>query len=620
MKKFFSRPKSQEEKNHLEHKYRDTLKSIPRRQQITTPVGKEFTASLPKKVTHLQAAKNATFFRMFVWTVGSIRFMGGTFKDALLGRSSNRRKAIRLRATFERMGPVAVKLAQQLSVRADTIPHEFCEEFTKMLDRMPPFPIGKAIELVEKATGAPLNQTFESFDPVPIGSASLACVYQARLHTGKKVAVKVKRPGIEPMMANDLRALSFMCQLSEWLGVLRPGSTRNFITELKRMLSEELNFATEARYMEIFRRESKKCKYVSSPKVYHHLSGDEAIVMELISGVFLVEILNALNYNDTEAISKLKARGFDLKKIAKRMFYILWWETWESSFFHADPHPANLIVRPNNTLVMIDFGSCGSVSSKSRNATGSYMRQLVKEDAYAMAVTAIRMSEPLEPVDTESLLNDLMNLYREGLLALKSKHSKWYEKCSGGMWMRAMETMGNYNIRMSLDSIRMFRATFVYDTIIYRLHEKINVKKEFKNWNRKYGKRIRKRRRRNMLRQFGKQGGIGNEEGFSEVMGKVQEQIQRANDTPNFRFNYGVNKAAYAFSYTLKASVRCVQFFIFAMLLKFVFKPAVFEEKVSFFRGAKDVVQNPIFFGCIMLYLFVIARKILMRVDDVDTK
>ena len=619
MKMFFSRSKrpKEEEKDPLSE-YRDCIRDIPRRKQITSTKGKEFTASLPRTTT-LQATKHLTSLRMFLWACGIGYFFIGTVKDILLRRNSNERKAKRARRVMEQMGPVAIKLGQQLSVRADALPQEFCEEFTKMLDSMPPFPLQEAIRLTEKATGAPLDQTFETFDPNPIGSASLACVYQARLKTGEMVAVKVRRPGIESKMANDIKALSFICQTAEWLGAVRPGSTANFMHELRRMLAEELNFRMEARYMEIFRRESKKYKYVSSPKVYHHLSGDEAIVMELISGVFLVEIMNALDYGDTAAISQLEAKGFNLKKIARMMLYVLWWETWESSFFHADPHPANLIVRPNNTLVMIDFGSCGTVSSKTRNSMQLYMRELVKGDAYAMAVSAIRMSEPLNPVDTEGLLNDMLNLYREGLMALKSKHSQWHEKCSGGMWMRAMDTLHNYNITMNLDSIRMFRATFVYDTIIYRLYEKIDVQKEYKVWHRQYTKRLDKKRRKNLLRRLLNQR-IGNTESFFETMDNLQVQAQRFNNATSFRFNYGVNKAAFGLSAAIKATVRCIQFLILGMLLQFVYNRSYTDETVNFIHGAKDVIQNPIFFGSVMLYLFVVVRKILMRIDDVDTK
>src|SRR2546429_9968689 len=116
-----------------------------------------------------------------------------------------------------------------------------------MLDEVPPFPVEFAIQSVEKAIGKLLGEVFAVFDPVPIGSASLACVYQARLRTGELVAVKVKRPSIGTKLARDLRAISWLCIAAEALGIIRYGLTNNFRQELWRMLIEELDFALEAR-------------------------------------------------------------------------------------------------------------------------------------------------------------------------------------------------------------------------------------------------------------------------------------------------------------------------------------------------------------------------------------
>src|SRR5438132_13305817 len=133
------------------------------------------------------------------------------------------------------MGPAAIKVGQQLSVRADFIRHQYCDELNKMLDQVPPFPVEFAIQSVEKAIGKPLGEVFAVFDPVPIGSASLACVYQARLRTGELVAVKVKRPSIGTKLARDLRAISWLCIAAEALGIIRYGLTNNFRQELWRM-------------------------------------------------------------------------------------------------------------------------------------------------------------------------------------------------------------------------------------------------------------------------------------------------------------------------------------------------------------------------------------------------
>jgi ubiquinone biosynthesis protein len=226
------------------------------------------------------------------------------------------------------------------------------------------------------------------------------------------VAVKVKRPGIAMKLFTDLKTISWLCQWAEALGFVRTGITRNFRIELSRMLSEELNFRLEARYTEIFGRISERHKFISAPKVYPHLSDNEVLVTEFISGVFLNEILNALERNDPDDIQRLMARGFSPKKISKRMMNIFHWEIFESLFFHADPHPANIIVRTDNTIVMIDFGSCGSISNRIKRKLLTFNRLMAAEDLQGMVQNTIAMLEPLPHFDVDSFSVDLLNIYR----------------------------------------------------------------------------------------------------------------------------------------------------------------------------------------------------------------
>jgi len=151
-----------------------------------------------------------TISRLLVWIWGFVRFYSGNLLDVLRGRASVQRRAVRLRRVLEDGGPTFAKLAQQVSMRADMLPYAYCAELGKMLDQAPAFPLEQAIEIIERTLGQPLADVFEIFDPEPIGSASLACVYQARLRTGTRVAVKVRRPGIGPLIAADLRALDWL--------------------------------------------------------------------------------------------------------------------------------------------------------------------------------------------------------------------------------------------------------------------------------------------------------------------------------------------------------------------------------------------------------------------------
>src|SRR5262249_50087778 len=138
--------------------------------------------------------------RLLVWLDVVLRFFVGNAIDALVGRGSIERRAIRLRKAFERGGGTFGKVGQQLSLRADLLPYAYCVELSKMLDSVPPFPTAQAIAIIEQGLGRSIGEIFESFDPEPIGSASLSCVYQARLRSGELVAVKVRRPGIGQLL------------------------------------------------------------------------------------------------------------------------------------------------------------------------------------------------------------------------------------------------------------------------------------------------------------------------------------------------------------------------------------------------------------------------------------
>ena len=599
---------------------------MPRRQRVSSDHGqrdKTFDYAAPPETPSWPKVLQ----RITIWMLGILAFYIGKVYGRLVGRSSQVDNARRLRWILTQMGPTAIKAGQQLSIRADMLPEEFCRELGKLLDRMEPFPFDQALALVEHALQRPLDKVFRTFDPVPIGSASIACVYQAELLSGQKVAVKVKRPQITAHIHADLKAIGVLCMISEALGIIKPGLTRHFRGELYRMITEELNFVLEARYTEIFRRTAKKNPYVSAPKIYHPLCNNDVIVSEFVSGVFLSEIIDALNSNNQEAIAQFQARGFNFKKIGKRMMRILHWECYESLFFHADPHPANLIVRPDNTLIMIDFGSCGAVSDTMKRKLMTFHRQMLKNDVYGMSQTLISLLEPLPHCDTYSFTHDLIHIFRRLLLANESKHAGWQEKCTGWMWMHIIGLTRKYNIPINLDTLRIFRATFVYDTIIYRLHPHIDPRKEFTRWAEEYHERSREKVHQSLWdRRFGPldqdyQTLVEmNDLGF-----RLVQRVEKFLDTPKYNFAYGVGKVSYVISTMTRTLLSALELLLLFMIMK--------GTHLYYIRGAFSAEQFnlahvlPLIFGDIhflyfcgllALVFFVRIRNILARLDEVD--
>jgi ubiquinone biosynthesis protein len=394
---------------------RDVIRSMPRR-KITASI-ENLSVVLPRA---RRVAFTASLFhamaRMLFWAWGFLRFYGGNVVDVLARRASVEERARRLRRVFEDAGPTFAKLAQQLSMRADMLPYAYCAELSKMLDRAPTFPTGQAIEIIERNLGRPLSEVFEVFDPDPIGSASLACVYQAQLKSGERVAVKVRRPGIGPLIAADLRALDWLLMLGEILTFIPPGATRSFRREFETILFNELNFRQEARYTDLFRRQAiKRKKHATAPKIYFEYCSEEVMVSEFVSGVWMWELMQAVDANDQEFLDKVGEIGIEPKTLAKRIVSIMEQEMQEELFFHADPHPANLVIMPGNKVCFLDFGAIGRFTTKTRKLMREFQHQMIANDIGRMTNVAISMMGPLPPMDVDAVHHELDKVYAEGV-------------------------------------------------------------------------------------------------------------------------------------------------------------------------------------------------------------
>ncbi|MFQ5420747.1 MAG: ABC1 kinase family protein, partial [Anaerolineae bacterium] len=469
--------------------------AMPRRQPLTMTAVSTISPRTMRLSAPFRAGLWLTLGRIFVWLRGLLIFLGGVLWDKLRRRDTLMSRAVRLRQTFTRIGGTFIKFGQQASVRADLLPYAYCEELTKLLDRVEPFPSEQAIAAIERMTGRPLADTFQRFDPVPIGSASIACVYQAILHSGELVAVKVRRPGIGDLFAADFRVLGWLFTALEALTLIRPGLTEIVLEEVRNTLMEELDFYKEARFQEIFRRRAKKARrpYFSAPRVYPQYSGEDVIVEEFVSGIWLSELLSAVEQSNVQALATIRARHIDPRVVARRLLWVSYWGLWESSFFHADPHPANIIVQEGNKLIFIDFGSMGALKETRRRTLHELYHLEEREDLEGMARLGLTMLEPLPPIDTERVIKAIEDVFWDGLVATRSRQSEWWERTSAQLWLGFFRVTSRFQIPMSFDTVRMIRATLLYDTLAARLDHDIDLGREYRRYVKDAGKEARQR-------------------------------------------------------------------------------------------------------------------------------
>ena len=560
--------------------------------------------------------------RLFLWLWAIIQFYFGNLLDVLQRRSSVERRAARLRAVFEDLGGSFLKLAQQLSIRVDMLPYAYCAELSKMLDRVPAFPTSEAIAMIERNLGQPLGDVFDVFDPEPIGSASLACVYQARLKSGERVAVKVRRPGIGPLIAADLRALDWLLVVGETLTIIPPDVGRRFTEDFRTILFNEMNFRAEARYTDLFRRRAaKRKKDVTAPKVYFQYCSEEVMVSEFVSGVWMWELLAAVDRNDQEFLARVAQIGIEPKALASKLVVIMLRESQEELFFHADPHPANLVIMPNNKVCFIDFGAIGRFSTSTRKIFRELRYHMSKGDIGRIVNTALSLAGPLPPMDVDKVRNEMEKIYSDWVYAMNSRDAEWWEKSTGQAWLRFLEVAREYSLPASYESITYFRTSFSYDSIITRLNRNIDIVKEFETYAREAGKEARERVKKNMKQRLRGPTDLDylQMEEMADMVTQFFFQVQRNIETPIIHFKNIVGKIAYVASLVLKLG-----YFVAAAIGIGLVTDAVARRWFGYQIDWHAMLDRATTFGWIQLaliaVLLVLIRRIVIRLGLPDTR
>ncbi|MBD2720642.1 ABC1 kinase family protein [Hymenobacter armeniacus] len=364
----------------------------------------------------------------------------------------------RVRLIIEELGPTFIKLAQAMSNRADLLPEALIDEFEKLQSNVPPFETALARQIIEEELGRPITEVFSEFDDTTLGSASIGQVHRARLLTGEEVVVKVQRPGVREKVRSDLALLHELVRLtSGFLQKQGLANPQDIVDAFERSMSKELDYTAEARSMEQFRKLYADYTTFYIPKPFRELSTARILVIEFVSGCKITDK------------AQLQEWGLSPEAVAENGMDIYLTQIFEFGVFHADPHPGNVLVRPDGTVVLIDFGMVGRLTKQQKYAFAGVFIGMARQDARSMALNFRRLALTAEIPDMRAFESDLSQLI-EDFATLDVKEMSMSDLAD------ALQTViYNYKLQVPGAVFLILRALVILEGIGKVLHPRFNT-------------------------------------------------------------------------------------------------------------------------------------------------
>ena len=424
------------------------------------------------------------------------------FEDSeqdLLGEDRSE-AAVRFRNVLEDLGPTYVKLGQVLSTRPDIMPPEFIEELKHLQDRVPPLSFEDVKQQIEDNLEEPLDELFDSFEEKPLAAASIGQAHRARTHDGQEVVVKIQRPSIQEKIRSDLDILYYLARFLEaTIEEVELYTPTAIVREFERAILTELDFLKEAHSLEEFAQNFAEVDKVDAPGVLHEYTTSQVLTMEFVDA----DKLASLEGGSERAIAVLDTL---LEAMVKMVLY--------DGFFHGDPHPGNIMVRPDNTLVFIDFGLVGRLSESQQDDLIDLILTVLTGDVDGIARTLLSMGYPIGRVNLREFKADITRI-RDRYLSMNLGDIE-----VGEFIQETMNAAQKHRIRINTNYAVLTKAAMTVEGIMRTLHPDMDVMAK----GMPYAKKLAARRfsARKVL-----QGVMNSAMGFSGFVQQIPQQMDQ---------------------------------------------------------------------------------------------
>lgn len=338
---------------------------------------------------------------------------------------------VQVRETLEELGPTFIKLGQVLSTRPEIVPPEYAEELEKLQDKAPEIPVSEVLRVIEEEFGTSVGNLFTSFDETPLAAASLGQTHTAILHDGRKVVIKVQRPDIRQLIENDLEIIAGVSRfLDQHFQNLRIYSLPDLADEFSVTLRQELDYTREG-------RNGDKLKEIFENIPYVKIAA--TIWAYTTPRVFNSELIDGIKINNVQTID---ASGYDRREIASNISKAYWKMVFVDGFYHADPHPGNIVVLEGNVIGLLDYGMIGYLDSNLKNYVTILVEEYIEQDSSGFAEILLTMGTYPSDLNRKAFEREIDRLLRQYYGAPVREIN------IGEIFRRAVRISAKHNVRL----------------------------------------------------------------------------------------------------------------------------------------------------------------------------
>ena len=381
----------------------------------------------------------------------------------------------RLRLLFEELGGSFLKFGQILSLQIDALPREYCDALLNLLDRVPPFSEPEVRQVFQEEYGNAPADLFREFHYVPLASASIGQVHRAVLKDGTVVAVKVQRPGVQEVFRRDAVLLHLFVRTIFFFKIRTLYFMRDPVREFNEWLQDELDYRREAAYAEVLGRNAEQTPNEKLPRIHWDLTSTRVLTMDFLEGYSVLDYLRMVEENDHQKLAELRELGFDPPQFISNVIHNFLSDAFRFGVFHADLHPANLLILKDNVVGYVDFGIVGTLTPEARR------KQIQLSMAYARGRTD-EIFDAFLSVSTFTKEVDLVGFRRE----LERRSRQWYrEPAIGGVphLCRSLTTAmfdllalcRGHGLLVDREMIKYIRSLILADGLVSRMAPRLDL-------------------------------------------------------------------------------------------------------------------------------------------------